>query len=135
MLKKFRLTSSILLCLSVLLSNCRPNPYREGERLYKTNCANCHMEDGKGLHALIPPLAGSDYLKNHREKLPCLVKYGIRDTIVVNGKVFAEQMPGVATLSEIQIVNILNFVGNEWGNENKPFRLEETRTLLEKCQR
>ena len=124
-----------MLCFSVILSNCRPNPYREGERLYKTHCANCHMEDGAGLHALIPPLAGSDYLKNHREKLPCLVKYGIRDTIVVNGKVFAEQMPGVATLSEIQIVNILNFVGNEWGNENKPFRLEETRTLLEKCQR
>lgn len=134
MLKKLYLAGSILFCFSVIFPNCQPNPYREGERLYKTHCANCHMEDGAGLHALIPPLAGSDYLKNHRQKLPCLVRYGIKDTIVVNGQVFAEQMPGVATLSEIQIVNILNFVNTSWGNQIEPFRLEETRTLLEKCR-
>lgn len=44
--------------------------------------------------ALIPPLAGADYLANNQANLPCLIRKGIQDTIVVNGKVYAEKMPG-----------------------------------------
>lgn len=124
---------SILFCFSVILYNCQPNPYREGERLYKSNCANCHMDDGEGLSALIPPLARADYLKTNRDKLPCLIRHGMKDTISVNGKTYAEQMPGVEVLSEIQIVNILNFVNSSWGNQNEAYRLDEVRNLLAKC--
>ena len=91
------------------------------------------MDAGEGLSALIPPLAGADYLEKNREKLPCLVKYGIKDSILVNGKMYAEQMPGVPTLSDIHITNILNYVNSSWGNNNKPFQLDEVRALLEKC--
>ena len=127
----------ILSLLSIsffLLSNCQPNPYREGERLYKTNCANCHMDNGEGLSALIPPLAGADYLEKNREILPCVLRYGLKDTIVVNGKVYAEQMPGVATLTDIHITNILNYINNTWGNRHAPYRLDETQRLLDKCR-
>lgn len=118
-----------------LLSACDPNPYREGERLYKTNCANCHMDNGEGLSALIPPLAGADYLQKNRKKLPCLVKYGMKDSIVVNGKIYAEQMPGVETLSDIHITNILNYINNSWGNRHEPYRLDEVQKLLERCKK
>jgi Cytochrome C oxidase, cbb3-type, subunit III len=117
----------------LIFSNCQPNHYQEGERLYIKNCANCHMENGEGLGALIPPLAGADYLKVNREKLPCIIKHGLKDTIVVNGKTYVEQMPGVETLSEIHIANILNYVNNAWGNRQEPYRLDEVRDLLEKC--
>jgi mono/diheme cytochrome c family protein len=127
--------TSFLSLLSIfLLSNCQPNPYREGERLYKTNCANCHMDNGEGLSALIPPLAGADYLGKNREKLPCVLRYGLKDTIVVNGRIYAEAMPGVATLSDIHITNILNYINNTWGNRQAPFRLDETQQLLDKCR-
>lgn len=116
------------------LTNCQPNPYREGERLYKTNCANCHMDNGEGLSALIPPLAGADFLEKNREKLPCVLRYGLKDTIVVNGRIYAEAMPGVATLSDIHITNILNYINNSWGNRHAPYRLEETQQLLDKCR-
>lgn len=115
------------------LFRCTPNPYREGERLYKANCANCHMDNGEGLSALIPPLAGADYLEINRDQLPCVLRYGLKDTIVVNGKVYAEQMPGVPALSDIQITNILNYVNNAWDNRHKPYRLEEVQRLLGKC--
>lgn len=134
MLKKISPLGSILLCFSVIMYNCRPNPYREGERLYKSNCANCHMDDGGGLNALIPPLAGADFLKKNREKLPCLLRHGLKDTIVVNGRTYAEEMPGVEALSDIQIVNILNYVNSNWGNQNEPYRLDEVRNSLEKCR-
>lgn len=91
------------------------------------------MDDGEGLSALIPPLARADYLKTNRDKLPCLIRHGLKDTISVNGKTYAEQMPGVEVLSEIQIVNILNFVNSSWGNQNEAYRLDEVRNLLAKC--
>lgn len=116
-----------------LVSACQPNPYKQGERLYKTNCANCHMDNGEGLGALIPPLAGADYLEKNREKLPCLLRHGIKDSIVVNGKVYAEAMPGVATLSDVQIANILNYVGTTWGNDITPYRLDEVQKHLGSC--
>ncbi|HND87708.1 MAG TPA: cytochrome c, partial [Saprospiraceae bacterium] len=82
----------LLLLLSALLFwHCQPNPYRDGEALYKSQCANCHMDKGTGLSGLIPTLVQSDYLQTHRATLPCALRYGLRDTIVVNGKTFAEQ--------------------------------------------
>jgi mono/diheme cytochrome c family protein len=92
------------------------------------------MDNGQGLGALIPPLAGADYLALNREKLPCLLRQGIQDTIVVNGKVYAERMAGLATLSDIQVTNILNYVGSSWGNQLPPYRLDEVRQMLEACK-
>lgn len=114
-------------------TSCQANPYAEGERLYKTHCANCHMDDGSGLSALIPPLAGADFLKSHRERLPCILKYGLKDTIRVNDVSYAEEMPGVPTLSEVHITNILNYVNHSWGNDQPVYRLDEVQQLLKQC--
>ncbi len=113
---------------------CERQPYQSGARLYKTHCANCHMDNGEGLGALIPPLAGADYLVNHRDELPCLIRKGIQDTIVVNGKMYAEKMPANEALSDVQITNILNYINNSWGNKNPAFQLETLREMLKKCQ-
>ena len=43
-------------------------------------------------------------------------------------------MPGVPTLSDINISNILNFINTSWGNRNEVYRLEEVRAALEKCE-
>lgn len=120
-----------LFALALMSPACETNPYREGERLYKANCANCHLDNGAGLGALIPPLAGADYLASNRERLPCILKYGLKDTIVVNGVPYAEAMPGVPTLSAIHITNILNYINTSWGNNLPPYRLDEVRVLLE----
>lgn len=92
------------------------------------------MDDGVGLSALIPPLAGADYLETARDRLPCILKYGLKDTILVNGRQYAEQMPGVPTLSPVHITNILNFINHSWGNSNPPYRLDEVERLLEQCE-
>jgi len=124
----------VLVALMLFASHCEPNPYREGARLYQFHCANCHLDEGQGLGALIPPLAGAtDYLATNRERLPCILKYGLTDTIVVRGTVYAEAMPGVPALTAIQVTNILNFVNHSWGNQLPPFRLDEVRRLLSEC--
>jgi mono/diheme cytochrome c family protein len=113
---------------------CEQNTYRIGQRLYEGNCANCHMDAGEGLGELIPPLAKADYWAQHRALLPCILRYGLADTIVVNGKMYAQPMAGNGKLSDIQITNILNYVGNSWGNQTEPYRLDEVRALLEQCR-
>ncbi len=117
-----------------LLFACENQTYQSGGRLYKTMCANCHMDSGEGLGALIPPLAGADYLEKNRDKLPCIVRQGLQDTIVVNGKVYAEKMAGMPGLSDIQVTNLLNYINTSWGNNNPPYSYEEVTELLLKCR-
>jgi len=126
----------ILLLLSVFLlpASCEQQPYRMGERLYKVHCANCHMDGGEGLGALIPPLAGSDYLASNRNRLACMIRYGLKDTIVVNGKTYAEQMAPNDKLSDIQITNVVNYVLQSWGNQLQPLTFEEVEASLAKCR-
>jgi len=93
------------------------------------------MDDGTGLGALIPPLAGADYLSGHRGKLACIVRHGLNDTIVVNGKMYAEQMLGNDKLSEIQITNLLNFILQSWGNNQPPLTFDDVKSVLSQCPR
>lgn len=123
------------LLFSLFLSSCSSHPYADGERLYLTNCANCHLDDGKGLGALIPPLAGSDHLTGQAERLPCIIRYGLRDTIVVNGKTYAEVMPGVPALSEVDVVNLTNYVLNRWAPGHPLYSPEQVRRQLERCSK
>ena len=117
----------------IALIACNSSPYRQGEALYVTNCANCHMEDGSGLGRNIPVLAQSDYLVTHRNQLACIVKYGLKDTIVVNGTTYHQAMPGNAKLSDVEITNILNYVFQAWGNNLPVIHLKEVTGSLEKC--
>ena len=126
----------LLFASSVLLfSGCAKSPYEDGARIYKAYCANCHMDTGEGLGALIPPVNGVAYITQNHDRLPCLVRYGLQDSIVVNGKSYAEQMPPADKLSDIDITNVLNYLNTHLGNRNPLFTLEGVRARLEKCKR
>jgi mono/diheme cytochrome c family protein len=129
----------ILLALGIgtayCATQCQPNRHEEGKRLYTVHCANCHGDTGAGLGALIPPLAGADYLTTYRADLPCVIRRGLADTIVVNGVTYGGQpMPANAALSDIQVYNLLNYVGQAWGNQLPDYQLNEVRAALEKCK-
>ncbi len=88
----------------------------QGRDLYTTNCASCHQADGKGVKKLIPPLAGSDYLKSNQAKSVHLIKYGASEAITVNGIAYQPTMPPHA-LSSLEIAEIMTYINNSWGNE------------------
>lgn len=131
-----KLISGFYIVITALaLAQCQREPYREGGRLYAVHCANCHGENGEGLGALIPPIAGSDYLKQHRQQLACLLVNGMKDSVQVNGKWYSGQpMPENKSLSPIHVTNILNFINNSWGNAFGEFSLEEVQTSLNACE-
>lgn len=114
------------------LTQCFTEKQDEGKRLYVQQCQSCHLEDGSGLRGLIPPIAKADYLETHRDELPCLIRHGINGPMVVNGKEYNKEMPGV-DLREDQITNLLNYIQTNYGNNNKRYTFEEVEQLLEEC--
>jgi mono/diheme cytochrome c family protein len=123
------------LLLAAVTGSCRLEPYRDGKALYEANCANCHQSDGRGLGALIPPLAGADYLAQQQSVIPCLLRRGAnaQDTIIVNGQAYSGQMPAMPALSAIEITNVINYINNAWGNAYGTVQLENIRKNLEGC--
>jgi mono/diheme cytochrome c family protein len=112
--------SELIAFFSVFLifTNCGDNNYSEGKRLYEKLCQNCHQENGLGLGGLYPPLAHSDYLINNQNILPRIIKFGLKDTITVNGKVYDFQaMEGFGSLTPFQINNIICYINTNWGNQ------------------
>lgn len=121
--------------LNFLFFSCEDkSPYTHGKILYENFCANCHMEDGTGLLNIIPPLAGADYLHLYPEKLPCLIRAGIKGDVLVNGKTYSTEMPGVPKLTEFEITNVINYINTSWGNDNKIVKHLDVRNALKVCE-
>lgn len=120
----------VVLCTCVLaqiITACGKTEYAQGENLYLQHCANCHMEDGAGLRRLIPPLAGADYLEKYPGRVVRGIHYGMEGPMVVNGVTYNQPMPGNEALSEFQIVNIVNYINQAWGNDFGTVTVAETR--------
>ncbi len=107
--------------------------YSDGMQLYKTHCGNCHMDQGEGLAALIPPLTDSIYLKDNREKLPCFIVYGMQDSIVINGISYNEVMPAEKHLAPIDLAKVLTYITNSFGNNQGIYDVTEVDANLRKC--
>ncbi|MEZ4948887.1 MAG: cytochrome c [Saprospiraceae bacterium] len=130
MIKKF---SIIAIGLAFYFFSCEEHPYQQGEILYNNFCSNCHATDGSGLEGLIPPLASADFLKSNRKELPCIIRHGLADTIVVNGRIYAQEMEAIPNLSRFEIANILNYIEHSWGNGKQYFTIQEVEESLNSC--
>ena len=122
------------ICLLFLIS-CTPNgeQYKHGQLLYETHCESCHMKDGTGLGANIPPLAASDYLKQRQADIACIIKNGLEGDIIVNGVSYSEKMPATPQLTTFQMANIINFINHSWGNDFGYVNIQTLKENIEKC--
>ena len=119
--------------LGLVMFSCGGTAYPKGQKLYQLYCESCHMEDGTGLGAEIPPLVNADYYSNNLENVPCIIVYGLADTILVNNKIYKQKMEGIP-LSPIQVTNVINYINTSWGNNYPPTKLEEVKNILDNCQ-
>ena len=118
---------AIALCA---LPRCGKTSHSQGHVLYDTHCANCHMEEGTGLRQLIPPLAGSDYLRDQPARVVNGIVHGMEGPLIVNGVTYNQPMPGNTELSEFQIVNIVNYINQAWGNDYGTITVAEARKWM-----
>lgn len=108
-------------------------PFRQGEILYNTYCANCHMEDGSGLKGLIPPLAGADYVEADPLRTACIIRYGLADTIVVNDTTYNQPMAGIKELTDFEVTNVINYINQAWGNDYGYAPFDKVKARLDSC--
>ncbi|UCD62136.1 MAG: cytochrome c [Flavobacteriaceae bacterium] len=103
---------------------------QRGEQIYTDFCITCHLANGEGVAFTFPPLAKSDYLINNREASIKGVKYGQRGPLIVNGVTYDNTMMPLGLENE-EIVDVMNYVLNSWGNSGaKMVTLEEVNTIL-----
>ena len=117
----------VVSCLLSFIMGCQPDPYRQGRVIYENHCENCHMEDGSGLEALIPSLSQSKVL-NDPQKMVCLVRKGIP----LNAHT-GQEMPPNPILNEVELTNLLNYLGNMYSSKNKVVKVSDVHNWLANC--
>jgi nitrite reductase (NO-forming) len=101
-----------------------------GKQVYMQTCFACHLPDGKGMPAVFPPLAGSDYMLADRERAIRIVLKGLSGAVTVNGATYNSVMPPLeAQLSDQQIADVLTYVFNAWGNSGEAFQADRVRAI------
>lgn len=133
-MKSTKLKITALLVLLALYLGCESTGYPQGERIYKTYCTNCHMDDGTGLRRLIPPIAGADFLQMYDTKsLVCLILNGHEGGLVVNGILYNEPMPGFSNLQPAEVSNLVNYLRTGFGNALDPVNPQSISEAHESC--
>jgi mono/diheme cytochrome c family protein len=107
--------------------------YSTGKQVYEQHCQNCHGIDGKGLAKLYPPLTDSVFLKEQKSKLACIIKYGMEDTISINGIEFTNKMPAESHLPDIDIAAVITYITNSFGNQQGFYDVDNAAKDLKAC--
>lgn len=107
--------------------------YIQGEQLYIQHCSNCHQKNGKGLGLVYPPLDTSDYMSDHFNEVLCLMKNGKSGELLVNGKSYNQAMPGVPSLTDIEIAEIATYIYNTWTHDRGIIEVSDATSILKKC--
>jgi len=115
--------------LLLFIGGCQPEPYSQGEVLYKYHCENCHMEDGSGLGKLIPRLDSSRLTLSDPAKLVCLIHNGLP----VN-KMTGQKMPANLKLNEVEMTNLVNFLGSKYAANPQTVIVTDIKKMLAGCQ-
>lgn len=105
----------------------------QGAKVYSIYCVNCHQQDGKGLASLYPPLAASDYLLENLPRAACIIKNGQAKEIEVNGVKYNQMMPG-NPITNLEIAEVLTFIGNAWGNEAGLVGVKDIDKWINECE-
>jgi cytochrome c551 len=143
--ESFRLITSslqlIAVCCTLHACNSKPSTnspkfeqyFIQGEQLYLRHCSNCHQKNGKGLGLIYPPLDTSDYMQDHFEDVLCLMRNGKSGELLVNGKSFNQPMPGVPTLSDLEVAEIATYIYNSWSHKKGIVDVKVASQILSSC--
>jgi len=109
--------------------------YLQGEQLYQIHCSNCHQKNGRGLGRVYPPLDTSDFMDSHFEEVICLMDNGRKGELIVNGKNFNKPMPGIPSLTDLEIAEIATYIYNSWNHQRDLIDVKDVGEILSHCKK
>ena len=107
----------------------------EGALLYLDNCAACHRPDGRGYERVFPALAGNPVVEARSPESVI--------SIILRGSATPRtpQTPAQFTrpafdwrLSDLQVMQVANFVRSSWGNRGSRVKLDDVARLRPESQ-
>ena len=131
---KFFLIIYLVMFLNISFNLFSKKPIQEslldGQEIYNDFCVQCHLEDGKGIKGIYPPLAKSDFLKDINQTISS-IKYGLKGPITVNGEKYNSIMVSQG-LDDEEISDVVNYILNSWGNSTNKLITEEIVTSIKR---
>ncbi len=105
----------------------------KGRALYTQNCLACHMDQGRGVPGVFPPLYNSDFLQARDDKGIGIILEGLQGEITVNGNTYNNIMPAMQ-MSDDNIASVMTYIFNELNNGGGLLQASEVREWREKNQ-
>lgn len=102
----------------------------DAEHLYSVYCGVCHQADGQGVERAFPPLAGSRFLLENPTRTIDIILHGVEGPIRVD-RFYEGAMAPVGYLSDQEVVAIMNYILNTWGNDGGNVTVDEVRERRE----
>ncbi|GCC53645.1 hypothetical protein SanaruYs_38900 [Chryseotalea sanaruensis] len=72
-------------------------------------------------------------MTNNVEEVICLIKHGKDGELLVNGKLYNQRMPGVETLTPLEIAEISTYIYNTWSNDHGLIDVKQVELVLQDC--
>jgi mono/diheme cytochrome c family protein len=105
----------------------------EGALVYLDNCAACHRPDGRGYERVFPALAGNPVVEAASPQSVVSIILRGSTTPPTSQTPAQFTMPGFAwRLSDIQVMQVANFVRSNWGNRGPQVSLDDVAHLRPK---
>ena len=100
-----------------------------GQIEFQRYCAACHRYDGERMGDA-PPLAGSPWVTGSESRLIRILLHGVRGPMVVDGKAYDREMPGLGQiLSDTQVAFLLSYVRRQFGSPSEAVTAEMVRRV------
>ncbi len=101
------------------------DPIALGERVFRSQCTQCHQRNGQGVTGAFPPLAGSARLLGPEPTPIAIVLLGLHGAIEVGDTFYNGVMPGHQRLmSDYEVAAALTYARQAWGNAAPPISPE-----------
>ncbi len=107
---------------AIPLSPAERTMVTKGRNYYMQRCSICHGNDGRGIAALGPPLAESDWVTGPTERLIRIVLHGLQGEIEVQGETWNGVMPGHAAIPEFDdatAAGLMTYLHRAWGHSGR----------------
>jgi mono/diheme cytochrome c family protein len=94
---------------------------KDGERIYKERCSDCHQDNGQGVPRVYPPLANNEaiLMRNPVNAIRITLNGGFPPSTQGNPRPYG--MPPFAhVLNDDQVAAVVTFIRGAWGNHSAP---------------
>jgi hypothetical protein len=63
------------------------------------------------------------------------MKYGLQGEVIVNGSSYNQAMPGVSSLTDLEVAEIATYIYNSWEHKRGIVTVQEATSALATCKK